>query len=202
MSELYSVTVESVGAEIALRVTTVHPDAGPPPLEPTFPMTLLVDLWSLLDDGFAGLVGGHTLSEEQARSLARQEPWGATFERLCALAFGVDQPVSRAEYDALEAAMASGAPLTWHGRRVGGWGKRNDAYFAHLNGDALAFADAVAPMVASYARDEEQNQGSYRKWPHGDQGKLPSVRLVLRLRDPALAGFVRMGMAFESAAYC
>jgi len=39
MSELYSVEVEQVHAgEVVFRVTTIHPDAGPPREQATFPM--------------------------------------------------------------------------------------------------------------------------------------------------------------------
>jgi len=57
MSELYSVEVEQVHAgEVVFRVTTIHPDAGPPREQATFPMNLLVELWDLLDRGFVALI--------------------------------------------------------------------------------------------------------------------------------------------------
>src|SRR5262252_1109503 len=101
MSELYSVAIEAASTktgEVVMRVTTVHPDAGPPPNKPTFPMNLLTDLWILYERGYTALIQGHPkMSDDAALDHAMTEPWGPVFKRLRELSRGLEQPITKAE---------------------------------------------------------------------------------------------------------
>lgn len=196
MSELYSVEVEQVHAgEVVFRVTTIHPDAGPPREQATFPMNLLVELWDLLDRGFVALIAGCGLTAEQARTLARGPVYAARLEALRDLTFGRKLPCSAAEVKELERRMQL------RGQAVAGWGGQGGQSFALLPGDPAAFAAALVPLVADFGVDERENEGAYDQWPDPakDRTRLPRVRVRLRLEDPTLLGFVSAGWCFDTA---
>jgi hypothetical protein len=198
MSELYSVAVTRVaGPCVELLVTTVHPDAGPPPREPSFPLNLLVDLWSLLDRGYASLIGGVRLDDGEARALAAREPWGPALRGLRDLSHGVQVGIGEAEYRALQL----GSSHTWNGQPLAGWGMTNGAYHVHLRGDEAAFREVAGVVISRYTQDRLEHQEGYRSWPHDRDGARPRARLAVELHDAALLGFVRRGMSFDTAAY-
>lgn len=200
MSALYHARVERVSAdEVHLRVTTIHPDAGPPPSTATFPMNLLLDLWSHLDRGFQ--IDGCTLTADEARALARDPAHGPRAEALHHLTFGRRIPCSGADIAELTRQLEAGETCRLREHTVVGWGDAGDRSFAFVPGDHEAFAAAVRPLVADHGVDEPENQDAYREWPDDwpSTARLPRGRVWLRLTDPALLGFVRAGWAFESA---
>lgn len=201
MSELYSVLVESVaGGEVVLRVTTVHPDAGPPPDTASFAVEILLDLWSLLDRGFGGLVDGCPLERAEAQRLARDPAWAARCQQLRELGFGRQVECTPEEYAALEAAMMEGGPMLFRGEPVGGllgYGKQS---YVFIPGDPAVFATAVAPLIAAHGVDQHEFDESYEDWPD-DPDRRPRARVWLRVHDPQWLGFVRPGWRWDSAAH-
>ncbi len=204
MSELFSVEVERVdAAEVVFRVTTIHPDAGPPREQATFAMNLLLDLWGLLDRGFVSLIEGCRLTPEQAQALARSPAYATRIEALRELALGRKLQCTAAEIRELERLMHAGEPPALRGHMVEGWGGQGGQHHAFLPADPVAFAGAIAPLVLDFGVDEREHQGAYDEWPYGaeDRDHLPRARVWLRLEDPTLLGFVRAGWRFESASY-
>jgi hypothetical protein len=199
MSELYSVEVGAVsGPRVDFQVITVHPDAGPPRVEPSFPLNLLVDLWDLLDRGYSVLIQGTPLmSDEAAKALAQRAPWGPAFRELRDLSRGVELPISEKEYQSLQA----GSTTSWKGQPLAAWGFSNGVYSVHLRGDEDAFRAAARTVVQSYTQDQLENQDAYQSWPDEDDRRLPRARLRVDLADAALLGFVRAGMRFDTASY-
>jgi hypothetical protein len=206
VSELYTVTIEKIeGPRVAMRVTTVHPDAGPPPDEPSFPINLLTDLWSNLDRGFVLLIeGGHGLTEEEGRALARVEPGASTWKRLLGYSVGFEQPITDTQAKILEELQKEGrTPSRWNGCRIGAWsigppGMSN--IILELGGEE-DLKRVAREMVVSTAQDEQEHQESYQAWPQDDDSKLPRARITVELKDPALLSFVRAGMKFDTAMY-
>ncbi|HEY0132757.1 MAG TPA: hypothetical protein VGB85_01720 [Nannocystis sp.] len=202
MSELYSVHIEAVHeGEVTFRVTTIHPDAGPPPEDATFPMNLLIDLWGLLDRGFVSLIKGCKLGAEQAIALARDPAYATRMAALRGLACGREEQCSAADIRDLERQMTVGEPPRLRGLEVQGWGGAGKQQHVFLPADPGGFAGAIAPLVDCCAVDEHENDGAYDDWPRGKDAPLPRVRIWLALRDPALLGFVRAGWRFDSASY-
>ncbi len=211
MSELYNVVVEAVGADhVTMRVRTVHPDAGPPPEAPTFPMNLLVDLWWLLERGYSSQVVGAELGEEQAVALAKQAPWAATMQQLKDLSHGLEAPITEVEYEALNHGGA--LPERFADRHAASWGMSDGQYQVTLRGDEEAFGEACAALVSSYEQEEKKNQDAYENWPAWPEpatpeamtayrNREPTARLRITLKKPGLLGFVRAGMSFDTAAY-
>lgn len=201
MSELYSIQVESAaGREVVLRVTTVHPDAGPPPDTAGFAVAVLLDLWSLLDRGLAGLVEGCPLERAEAQALAQDPAWASRCRQLRELGFGRQVACTTEEHAALEAAMRAGEPLLFRGEPVGGLlGYANQAY-VFIPGDPMVFATAVAPLVAGHAVDEREFDEAYEDWPD-DPEKLPRARVRLQVHDAGWLGFVRPGWRWDSGAH-
>ena len=104
MSDLYHVRVEAVSHKtrstpeaLTLRVTTIHPDAGPPPAEGSFIMAILWDLWRDLEGSqfwpYGTWVRRPDHPPEQV-ALAMQEPWASVMLRVRALLFGFQQPAT------------------------------------------------------------------------------------------------------------
>jgi hypothetical protein len=200
MSELYQVTVENVaGARIELAVTTVHPDAGPPPEASSFPLNLLVDLWDLFERGFTALIQGiPPMEDAESKALALRAPWGPLFGELRDLSRGAQVPISEAEYQAIN----DGPDKTWKGQPLSGWGISEGHHFVHLRGDEPAFVVAAARIIKSYAQERLANQDAYQDWPDdAELADLPRALLVVELHHPALLGFVKPGMSFDTAAY-
>jgi hypothetical protein len=200
MSELYQVTVEKVaGPRIELAVTTVHPDAGPPPAASSFPLNLLVDLWDLFDRGFTALIQGVPPMEDgEGKALAARAPWGPLFRELRDLSRGAQVPISEAEYQAIN----DRPDKTWNGQPLSGWGISEGQHYAHLRGDEPGFVLAAARIIKSYAQERLENQDGYQDWPDDAEiGDLPRALLVVELNDPALLGFVKPEMSFDTAAY-
>lgn len=203
MSALYSVLIERVHAgEVSLRISTIHPDAAPPPEAPTFPMTLLTDLWSLLERGFVSQIEGCTLTAEQATALARDPLHAPRLAELRALAFGRDIQCSRADIDEVERQMDAGENPQFRGLAVQGWGGMDDDHHVFVAGDPDELRARIAPLVAAFVVDEHENTAAHDAWPEdNDMDRLPRVRMRLALTDPTLIWFVRAGWRFESASY-
>ena len=204
MSELYSVHIEGVRAgEVVLRVTTIHPDAGPPPEEPTFAMNLLIDVWYLLERGFSSLIKGCKLGAEQATALARDPVYATRMAALRDLACGRDVPCSAADIAELQRQMKAGEPVQLRGMKVNGWGGAGKQHHVFLPPDPVGFAAAISPLVQRCEVDEQENDEAYENWPEGKArpGGLPRARVTLVLADPTLLGFVRAGWRFDSASY-
>lgn len=203
MSELYSVHVERVrGGEVSFRVTTVHPDAGPPPDAATFPMNLVIDLWGLLERGYTSLIEGCELGEEQAIELALDPAHAARLEELRRLAYGYKLPCTADDHKELERKMNAGEETDFHGHQVGGWGASNGECYVQIRGDAGAFARVLAPLVAGFGVDEQENSDCYENWPYDDDDRqLPRARVWIELKDPTLVAWVRPGWTFDSASY-
>lgn len=104
MSDLYHVRVEAVthkgrGTQeaLTLRITTVHPDAGPPLVERSFIMSLVYDFWRELE---GSILLGNGCWERPADhpaekvALALQEPWAPVMLRARALHTGFRQPAT------------------------------------------------------------------------------------------------------------
>lgn len=200
MSALYHVLVERVtDSEVSFRVTTFHPDAGPPSAAATFPMNLLIDLWNHLDRGFQ--IDGCTLTAAEAKALARDPAHGPRAEALHHLTFGRRMPCSAADIAELTRQSEADEPCVLRGHPVMGWADAGDQSFAYVQGDREAFTAAVRPLVAASGIDEQTNQASYSEWPDWPgTDRLPRCRVWLRLTDPTLLGFVRPGWSFETAA--
>jgi hypothetical protein len=203
MSALYSVLIEHVHAdEVTFRVTTIHPDAGPPPETATFPMNLLIDLWSLLERGFVSQIEGCTWSAEQAQTLARDPLHAPRMAELRALAFGRNVPCSRADIDEVERQMNDGEPTRLRGLDVLGWGSMGDHHHVFVPGDPVEFQARIAPLVEDFVVYEHENTATYADWPDDNaMDRLPRARVHLELADPTLLAFVRPGWRFESASH-
>jgi hypothetical protein len=123
VSSLFLVQIAKVdGPNVTMDVTPIHPDAGTPPTDASFALTLLVDLWIKLEAGWSSrwLTQAPALEPEEAKRIAALEPWGPVFGHLRDLRDGIEVAVSREEY---EATRVEGA--TWRGRRV--VGRRSEA---------------------------------------------------------------------------
>lgn len=201
-SELYRARVERVArGTVVLRVTTVHPDAGPPAPGARFPVSLLVDLWDLLESGCPDQIGGPApATADEAVALASRAPWGTVFRRLRGLAHGIEEPASEADIAALVKAMGAGERPTLEGRPVGSWGVANGRPYVVLAADDAAFAAAVADLIGASAQDQPEHQEAYGAWPDGRRS-LPRVRITVTFKDPALVGFMRPRMVWGSAAF-
>lgn len=181
-SALYRVRiVDARAGDVVMRVTAVHPDAGPPPRTATFALQLLVDLWLSMVDG----------GVESAQRLARREPWGSFFERLRAYVYGAEVFATTADVDALDAAASRQEPLVWRAQSVLSWGQRNGQPFICVRErqDALPFV--AERVVDSCVHEPVTNT----------KRNMPAALLHLRLTAPELTGFVRVGARFESTAF-
>jgi hypothetical protein len=87
-NDYYEVTVEDVrGSRVVLRVTSLDSNAAPPFETESFAMSLLVDLWQSLVNGW--LLAGSGASVDEAKTLALSPPVATVMARLEALAHGV-----------------------------------------------------------------------------------------------------------------
>ncbi|MDC0719859.1 hypothetical protein [Nannocystis bainbridge] len=201
MSELYSVRVEAVdGVEVVLRVTTVHPDAGPPPDTATFAVEVLVELWSLLDRGLVGLIEGCELDGAAAQQLARDPAWAPRCKRLRELGFGRQVECTAEEHAALAAVMQAGQSTLFRGEPVGGLLGYGEQSYVFIPADRVALAAAVAPLVAAHGVDEREFDAAYEDWPDEPE-QLPRARVHLRVHDAGWLGFVRPGWSWDTGAH-
>lgn len=200
MSALYHVLIDRVTSdEVSFRVTTFHPDAGPPSAAATFPMNLLIDLWNHLDRGFR--IDGCTLTADEAKALAWDPAYGPRVQALHHLTFGRRVPCSAEDIAQLTRQFEAGEPCQLREHTVSGWGDAGDQSFVFVPGDREGFTAAIRPLVADHGIDEQDNQASYSDWPDDwpSTARLPRARVWLRLTDPTFIGFVRAGWSFESA---
>lgn len=204
MSELYQVHIERIsGGKVAFRVTTVHPDAGPPPAQATFPMNLVLDVWSLLDRGLASLIDGSRLTAEEGRALARDSSYGPRLAELRRLSFGYNLDCTAEDIAELERRMNAGEPTEFRGLHIAGW-SAGDHPYVMVSGDAKAFARAILPLVVGNGVDERENEATYEAWASGDADDadaLPKARVWLELSDPSLLGHLRPGWRFDTASH-
>ncbi|MBL8951020.1 MAG: hypothetical protein JNK82_09605 [Myxococcaceae bacterium] len=157
---MFHVTIGSVSQ----HTLTLRLEGGRPPKAASFPINLLIELWSMLDAG-----------APKDRALAHEKPWGPAMRELKSLAHGAEEELTKLEYDALR--TRGQLPRRLSGQTALSWGKVEDRYTVGIAGDRLGFIRVCARLVASY----EQRA----------VGKQTLVKVTVN--DPQLLGFVHAG---------
>jgi hypothetical protein len=141
---------------------------GRTPRAASFPVNLLIELWSMLDAG-----------APKERALARETPWGPAMRELKALAHGAEEELTKLEYDALR--TRGELPRRLAGQTALSWGKKGDRYTVGIAGDRLGFIRSCARLVA---RCEQRVVGAH-------------TLVTVTVNAPRLLGFVRAGTEVE-----
>lgn len=173
------------GGRVAIELTTLRCDAGPPDETATFALSLVLEHWHRVVcqiDVMRDFDDNLPLADADPRLL-----------ELHGLAFGRELYVDRETFDRARLARS------FEGRPLLSSGKHGQRWTIKVRGDWDRYAARASELVREVCSTDPVFPESYERWPD-DRSLRPRVTLRFET-DPALVAFLREGMSWETTAH-
>ncbi|MBY9005443.1 MAG: hypothetical protein KGD63_01665 [Candidatus Lokiarchaeota archaeon] len=127
-TSLYRVKINKIERDTAsCRIYIINPDAGDIHITKTFALSLIIECWDKLLNGY--FFPGESIlpiSEEEAKNLATNTPIFQIFKELRKSAYGYEKEITKEEYDESLANHEYGRPYKYKGISVVGFDTKMD----------------------------------------------------------------------------
>lgn len=199
MSDLFHLEILARHAgRVDVRCEVVHPDQHEIPVTRSFALFVLLDVYDSIRRGFF-VECPRSFDRAEAARAAGTHPRRDDLERWRGLVYGREEPMSQADYEALELQVRSGRglPEGVHGLHFG-----EGSYFKVGAPDLAGFVAEAARVVTDVALIDASDNPRTRFWfEDGENGPDPRGTLAITVADPAVLAHMTPGFVMSSAVY-